>query len=460
MRTGDTIIAIASPPGRAPVGIVRLSGPATFPALCTILADNRVLARGAHAVRLRLPGRLTDHVAFDARVIVAPAPRSYTREDTAELLLPGHPELLRRLVDRLAAHEGVRLAGPGEFTARAVLVGRMTPEQAEGVQALIAARGDAERRAARRLLSGETGDRYRALAEECAAVLALVEAGIDFTEEEDVVAIAPDELVRRIGVMLRTIEGELGASREAPAVEEPVIVLVGPPNAGKSTLFNALLGRARAVVSDVPGTTRDALEERLALREHASRVGRHATAVRLVDLAGLDAALASRTELDHLAQQAAQRAIDRADAMLWCDPAGRFDAATRGVTLDARTPVLRVRTKGDLPADARDEALAVCALDGWNVDALRRAIADVADDVARRGTGGAGESLVTPRHRVALAAAAEHLAAAREAARAAGADELTAGALRAALDELGAIAGRVHPDDIIGRIFATFCIGK
>ena len=475
MHIGDTIIAIATGPGRSGRGMVRLSGPATRAAIARSCNAPSALGPGAHAVEFRIDTS-RGALALPALLGLYHAPRSYTGEESAELLLPGNPALLNRVVDRMLDHGGIRRAEPGEFTARAFLNGRMTAEQAEGVQALIAARGDAELAASRRLLDGSLGRDYRDISDELADCLALLEAGIDFTDQEDVTPISPAALRARLDDLAQRIDALTGprAAREAPDAE-PIAVLVGPPNAGKSTLFNRLLGRHRAVVSDVPGTTRDAIREPLHLTESSAWGVR---SIDLVDLAGLDAALAARGPLDAAAQGAARAAVARADIVLFCDPSGRFDESTLDL---ANKVVLRIRTKADLPAsgtcscgpsfhsDIRhptSDIFVVCALDGWGIAALRRALIDAAERVVQGpGSGHAEEASLMPRHRASLFGARAAIAQARvllseRDPRALAPPELLASILRRALDHTGQISGRISPDDVIGRIFATFCIGK
>jgi len=472
MRLGDTIAAPASGGGVGPRAILRVSGPATSAAIAALGAVELAAAGpGACTAVLTIP-TARGAAELPTLVVMFRSPRSFTGEDALELQIPGNPALVQRVMQVILAVEGVRAAAPGEFTARAFLSGKLTAEQAEGVAAVIAARSDAELESARRLVQGRTGERYRRLADELAGALALVEAGIDFTDQEDVVPITRSDLLQR----LRAVEAglkELAGPQTANESEadEPVVVLAGAPNAGKSTLFNALLGRTRAVVSDIPGTTRDAVAERLDLAARGWLPGGQGFgvgSVMLVDLAGLDEALATRSALDEAGQAAAGLAIERADVVVLCDPAGRFDSAElrrAGDRAAARgAVVVRVRTKADLAgacgADA-EHAIAVCGLDGWNLGALARAIADAAES-ARPG----GTSLVLPRHRRALHGALTGVGSAVAALRqqaggqAIQSVELVASSMRSALDELGEIAGRIGPDDIIGRVFATFCIGK
>ncbi len=442
MPAPGAIAAIATSPGASPRAILRLSGDNTPAALCALGIPDPG-QRAAVPVRVRL----SDQHALPALLVRYAAPASYTGEDSAEILFTGNPRLGERLLALVLAVDGVRLAEAGEFSARAYLSGRLSLAQAEGVGALISARTDEQLRAASDLLSGRTGETYRAWSDEAATMLALIEGGIDFTDAEDVSPIAPDDLARRAADLCAAITGRLapGAPREARA-GEPLAVLVGEPNAGKSTLFNALLGRERAVTDASPGATRDVLIEALDLSRLSPALG----VVRLADLPGLDAGAAPGRERD--SQRAAHDAIRCADLLIQCDPSGRFAPIA---CAPEHAPVLRVRTKSDLaPGGGDRRAISVCALDGTRLDALGRAIADVQ---LRSGAGNV-QSLL-PRHTAALSRAAGSLASARELAPTQQL-ELIASALRDALDALGELTGEVTPDEIIGRIFATFCVGK
>jgi tRNA modification GTPase len=449
MNLSDTIVAPASAPGWSSRAFIRASGPDAFRALtdaCT--APPPALSRGIRPVRLRLGSS-----SLPVLALIFPAPNSYTGQDAFELQFPGNPHLTERLLAQLLSRPGLRMAEPGEFTARAYLNNRLTIDQAEGVAAIIAAQTDEQLAAASSLLSGRTGVAYRAWADELATLLALTEAGIDFTDQDDVVAIAPTSLRDRLVAFRRSIADHLGS--ETPgAVDAPLpsVVLVGAPNAGKSTLFNTLLGRRRAVVSDVAGTTRDVLSEELDLSAAAPGAG----PVMLTDLPGLDSATTGAA--DAAAQEAARAALARADVALWCDPRADFDRSRVIPDLAPFARVVRVRTKADLPSGEPDpSALPVCALDGYNLGPLKRAIADQA--VRSRAAGVAG---LLPRHRRALARTLESIDAALALivpSRAVHA-ELIAPPMREGLDHLGELIGRISPDDIIGRVFATFCVGK
>jgi len=449
MPLGGTIVARATGAGFAPLAIVRISGAETRSALERLLGVVPP-ARRATSATLWLPrsgewdGSVPEALTLRVRVIRFEAPRSYTGEDSAELTLPGNPHLVERVIDAATGFPDVRRAEPGEFTARALLNGKMSVDQAEGVAQLIAATSEDQRLAASSLLSGETGRAYRAWADELTTLLALVEAGIDFTDQEDVVPIDTEALGVRLSVLRAELAERIGSHVGGESSEGlPAVALAGAPSAGKSTLFNALLGKARAQTSPEPGTTRDVLREELDLSSEGPSFGR----VELLDLAGLDEDASGAIAGE--AQRAARAALREAEVVVWCDPGGRFEALG-GLGSDAR--VIRVRTKADLAVGQTADALAVSALDGSNLGALRRAIADAA-------VGGQGRDAILPRHRAHLSGAVRAIERALDPATV-GDAELIAGELRAALDEVGALVGRVGPDDVIGRIFSTFCVGK
>jgi len=428
-----TIVAVASALGRAPRACVRLSGPETRDIVESL--TGLPFTRAARPARLALAD-----LRVPALLLTLPAPRSYTGEDSAEIHLVGSPHVVSLLMDELTAREGVRPAGPGEFSLRAHLSGRLTLDEAEGVASLIAATSDDEADAARRLLAGEGGAEAREWVERLARLLALVESAIDFTDQEDVVPIPAAELSEQ----LRALRDHLAARTSGDVVEAPpegpLVVLAGAPNAGKTTLLNALLGRERSVVSDSPGSTRDVVVEPVEIR---------GAPLRLADIAGLDD---HADGPDARAQEQARRAIAEAALVVHCDPAGRFPP------LAGAGRTLRVRTKADLPSAPAAAAadMGVCAIDGHNLAALREAIADAA----------LGARDATPRRRRALTLAGAAIEGAlaelrtNESDRVIERPELVAGAMREALDALGELAGAVAPDEIIGRVFAGFCVGK
>ena len=398
---------------------------------------------------------LADGLDFACLALFSPAPRSYTGESSVELQLPGSPPLLDRVIDAVLASgrlRGIaaRRAEPGEFTARAYLNGRMSLTEAEGVAATIAARSDAQLRAAGLLSQGRLAKMAHELAESLAQSLALVEAGIDFTDQDDVVAIAPGVLYTQLSSTRQRVDAVLKHAVGSEQLEAiPWVVLAGPANAGKSTLFNALLGHRRAVVSNVPGTTRDVLTEPLTIDTPHG-----AAEVMLVDLAG---AAGTPTGLDRQMQEAANRAIDRADLVIRC-----LDPSDRG-GLPAPVPAPVPAPAGALPAPG-EISVHVRSLTDAHMDDLRRRIAT---HLADRAVSLSADALaLLPRHEAALRSARRNLGdtidlvePARDE-RTLPQPELVAAGLRMALDDLAGLAGDVTPDDILGRIFATFCVGK
>ncbi len=469
MLAEGTILALSSPAGRAARAMLRLSGPAV-PRVLELLFGVLPPRGGSRAVL-----GLGSGVNLPILLAYFPAPHSYTGEHLAEVQFPGNPLLVERVQRLLLTADSVRPATPGEFTARAYLNNRLTLDQAEGIALTIAAEAADDLLAARRLTSGQTGDVYRAWSEELATLLALVEAGIDFTDQEDVVPIPPAVLTARARSVRDDMAHRLGARRGRESASSlPLVVLAGLPNAGKSTLFNALLGRRRAVTSPEAGTTRDVLAEPLDLSRDAPGAG----PVMLADLAGLDGiedpdratgglSASARGQtlppghhskqagIEQQSQTRALEALARADVIIHCDPRAIFAPLP-----PSTAAVIHVRTKADLPtAAASPESLSICALDGRNLAALRHRIAQEV-----RGSGAGAEAILIPHHRTAIALAADRLADALATippdAPRLQQPELTAGLLRESLDALGELTGRISPDDIIGKVFATFCIGK
>lgn len=473
MTAPDTIVAVATGGGGAGVGIVRLSGPES-PRIARALCGRALRPRHAHHARFRdAEGDTLD----DGIALLFAAPASYTGEDVVELQAHGNDALLQALVARCVAL-GARPARPGEFTERAFLNGRFDLAQAEAVADLVAAADLRAARAARRSLDGVFSQRVDALADALLALRVQVEAGIDFADEPidaagDAAIAAGIDAARDALATLRR-EAERGRRLR----DGLHVVLAGPPNAGKSSLLNALAGEARAIVTDVPGTTRDLLRE-------AVRID--GIEITLVDTAGL------RDATDAIEREGIRRARDelaRADlALLVLDARAPGEGLGEAESAIAGVPRrLRLLNKFDLLADADlpsapvpapdavtgpvatpateagapvpgtvdpPDVLHVSARTGDGLDALRARL---------RAEAGGGETAdgafsARARHLDALARVAAELDAAA-AAQAAGAPELAAESLRLAHDALGGITGRVAPDDLLGHIFTSFCIGK
>jgi tRNA modification GTPase len=457
----DTIVAAATPPGRGGIGIVRVSGPAAADIAVGLLGRLPTPRHALHARFLDAFGAALD----EGLALWFPAPHSYTGEDVLELHGHGGPVPVESLITR-AVGLGARRARPGEFTQRAYLNDKLDLAQAEAVADLIDAGSEAAARAALRSLQGEFSVQVRALDEALAQLRAHVEATIDFpTDEIDFLADAAllDRLasVRAQCAALRAV-----AQQGRLLTEGLTVVIAGAPNAGKSTLMNRLAGHEAAIVSETPGTTRDVLRERVQL---------DGVPLLLLDTAGLRE---STDAIEAEGMRRARAAMTQADRVLFlvdaaADPQAE-SFATERAQLPAGVPVTLVYNKVDLlragtDADCRktppgastgppgaDATLELSALRGTGLEALRAHLLEAAG--FRRED--SGTISARRRHLEALAATAAHLEAADGQCRKARAAELVAEELRQAQRALGEITRAGTADELLGRIFATFCIGK
>ncbi|HEX7881967.1 MAG TPA: tRNA uridine-5-carboxymethylaminomethyl(34) synthesis GTPase MnmE [Afipia sp.] len=438
----QTIFALSS--GRAPsaIALVRVSGPqarAAVELLCGKLPSPR-LARFATL-------RDLDGSALDESVTLwFPAPHSATGEDVAEFHVHGGRAVIAAMLDALGAIDGLRPAEPGEFTRRAFENGKLDLTEAEGLDDLIHADTDRQRRQALRHLKGLLGEKAENWRQQIIGASALIEAGIDFSDEGDVSAELVAPALKKIAALKSEIEETLAASAQSERLREGLTVAIaGPPNAGKSTLLNRLARREAAIVSPHAGTTRDVIEVHLDLDGYP---------VTLIDTAGV------RDTVDPVEQEGVRRARDRArtsDLVLWLVDAND-DSAQPPHSEGDHAPVWIVRNKVDLVAGEKDAARAqfdISASRGDGVAELIAALVSYAQDYF-----GAGEMALVSRtrHRTLLR---ETVAALERAGRSAGqGDELLAEELRIAIHSLGRLTGRVDVEDILDVIFREFCIGK
>jgi len=425
----QTIFALATGAGRSALAAMRLSGPAAG-SLLAALAGRLPPPRLASFRRLRVPD--SGETLDSALILWFPAPASYTGEDCAELFLHGSHAVIQAVSEVLASL-GARPAEPGEFTRRAFLNGRMDLLQAEAVADLVDAESTAQRRQALRQLEGKLGDLYRCWADRLRGLLARAEAAIDFSDED-----VPDPTDDTELTSLRTaIAAHLADDRAGERLREGLtVVVVGPPNAGKSSLINALAGQEVAIVAPTPGTTRDALEARIVLG---------GIPLTLVDTAGL------RESTDAIEAEGMRRARARAasaDLVLAVTDA----AAPAPFVVEASAPVLTLANKTDLAPSPASE-FAVSAVTGAGLAELRNRLAGLAQALTAKS---GSPPLTRARHRSALLEAEAALAAAH----AAPVPELRAEDLRAALAAFGRITGAVGVEGILDSIFSTFCIGK
>lgn len=463
----DTIAAIATAPGRGGVGIVRMSGPKAH----AIAAALTGLAPTPGRVQ-RVRWRDRDGADLDDGLMLSfRAPRSYTGEDVVELHGHGNPLLLARTVEACIAR-GARPARPGEFSERAFLNGRIDLTRAEAIADLIAASSEAQLRAARRSLDGVFARRVAALHDGLVALRVQVEAAIDFADEDITPAAAP-RLRAELAALRAAHAALLAEARRGQRLRDGLhVAIIGRPNAGKSTLLNALAGSDRAIVTALPGTTRDTLVETIVL---------DGSELTLVDTAGL------RETADPVEAEGVRRAraeLARADLVLLVlapeDPPGTLAAlraecpplAARivlhnkadlgeGAAACAAQPTadpdpLRAHTAGAAPGGDGETALAISARDGQGLDALRALLR------ARAGAteAAAGTFSARARHVAALERVGEALADTAAGLESGSAPELVAEDLRLAQQALAEITGAYGVEDLLGAIFGSFCIGK
>lgn len=461
LAVDDTIAALASAPGGSYEGIIRLSGPAVVGVLSRVWEGQGRGLQSSRAVvldgSLRFASLTRDEICIPATIYLWPTSRSYTRQPLAELYLPGSPPLLD-LVIRTLCLNGARLARPGEFTLRAFLAGRLDLTQAEAVLGVIEARDAAELQTALTQLAGGLSGQLADLRNQLLDLLAHLEAGLDFVDE-DIEFISREELRTQVASAAKAVQriaDQLQTRNEASATA-PRVVLTGEPNAGKSSLLNALAGSHSALVSPVAGTTRDYLVKLVTIGDRQ---------VQLVDTAGVEAVTADDLVAAN-AQALGSRQHQQADLQLLCiDSTQPISPWSRGqLALTATTSRMVVATKTDRASratgfesvSALNSAICTSAHTGAGLDQLRAAIAAALDRPA-------SETLVVPatalRASASLQAAATALAAAADLAAHSASEEWIAAEIRLALDELGQILGTVYTDDILDRVFSRFCIGK
>ena len=434
----DTIAAVATPSGRGGIGIVRVSGPKA-PEIAIAVFGRLPEARIAmHGFFLDARGDRLD----EGLALYFPSPHSYTGEAVLELQGHGGPVVTHTVLGAVI-DAGARLAQPGEFTRRAFLNGKLDLAQAEAVADLIEAASREAARSALRSLGGEFSAAVHALVKQLTELRALTEAMLDFPDE-DVDSLHRDDAQARLARLRAALEEVLAKSRQGSLLRSGIhVVLAGCPNVGKSSLLNRLAGEERAIVTALPGTTRDALRESIQIE---------GVPIVVVDTAGLRE---SRDEVERLGIERAHEELARADVVLLVVEADRLEVPA--APLPDGVTRITVVNKIDLVAGAvagrLDGEIRVSAKTGAGVDALRAGILEAAGWSTR------GESvfLARERHMRALNAARGHLEAA---ALRQSQWEFFAEELRLAQEALGAITGRISADDLLGEIFSRFCIGK
>jgi len=447
MTGSDIIAAISTAPGRGGIGVLRVSGPR----LAALIAG--IVRRPLSPRRATLADFVDSHGSAIDRGIALyfPAPHSYTGEDVLELHGHGGPVVLQVLLRR-CLELGARLAQPGEFTRRAFLNDKLDLAQAESVADLIDAATTEAARSAMRSLQGAFSQRIDELLDGLVELRALVEAALDFPDE-DIELIKQSDGASRLAKLKAKLEDVLAASQQGSLLREGVrVVLAGQPNVGKSSLLNLLAGEELAIVTDIAGTTRDAIRQSVSIRGIPAHI---------IDTAGLRP---SSDPVEKLGIARTWSAIEQADVVVLLVDASQGKSGADEEILDrlpTRLPRLTVMNKIDLLARApalerRKEAATVwlSAKTGAGVELLREALLEA---VGWHGTGAEGLFMARERHVLALELAQRHL---DQAAGQIERLELLAEELRAAQQSLGTITGEFTPEDLLGEIFKRFCIGK
>ncbi|MCA1336053.1 tRNA uridine-5-carboxymethylaminomethyl(34) synthesis GTPase MnmE [Pseudooceanicola marinus] len=425
----DTIFALASAPGRAGVSVIRISGPGAFPALSRFGLTTP--EPRAAALRLLRDG---EDVVDQALILAFPGPASFTGEDVVELHLHGSPAIVTSVLRMLSEVEGARMAEAGEFTRRALENGKMDLAQVEGLADLIDSETEAQRRQAQRVFSGKLGEVVQGWRRDLIRAAALLEAVIDFADEDVPVDVRPEvhELLDGVAASLETqARGAAVAERVRQGFE---VAILGAPNAGKSTLLNALAGREAAITSAVAGTTRDVIEVRMDL---------NGLPVTLLDTAGLRE---TEDEVESIGVARAKARAEDADLRIYLLEPGE------NPRIDLREDDILLQGKADLTGDPEG----ISGATGQGIDRLVSRLTDVFSQRSALVATATRE-----RHRIAILRALDDLAQARTMLRdPAYSEDLIAEELRSAIRALDSLVGIVDVETLLGEIFTSFCIGK
>ncbi|WP_100157785.1 tRNA uridine-5-carboxymethylaminomethyl(34) synthesis GTPase MnmE [Proteus columbae] len=454
MHSTDTIVAQATPPGRGGVGILRVSGPKAALVAQTVLGK---LPKPRYADYL--PFRNDDNSVLDQGIaLFFPNPNSFTGEDVLELQGHGGPVILDLLLKRILQIPGVRIANPGEFSERAFLNDKLDLAQAEAIADLIDASSEQAARSAINSLQGAFSSHINEMVESLTHLRIYVEAAIDFPDEE--IDFLSDGIIEgKLNAVIEELDDVRAQARQGSLLREGMkVVIAGRPNAGKSSLLNALAGREAAIVTDIAGTTRDVLREHI----HIDGMPLH-----IIDTAGLREA---SDEVERIGIERAWKEIEQADRVLFMVDSTTTDATTPEdiwpefmARLPNTLPVTVIRNKSDLTgenveitAQGNYPMIRLSARDGMGIELLRSHLKEAMGFNSNT----EGGFLARRRHLQALNTAAEHLQQGHEQLVYAKSGELLAEELRLAQQALSEITGEFTSDDLLGRIFSSFCIGK
>jgi tRNA modification GTPase len=455
----DTIAAISTPVGQGGIGIVRLSGPEAVEIADRIFRSKNNEKPSDAPSRKMLYGHIVDpadeRVVDEVLLAIMPAPNSYTREDVVEINCHGSLVSVRQILE-IALRQGVRIAEPGEFTKRAFLHGRIDLSQAEAVLDIINAKTEESMRIACEQLRGGLTEKLSEIREQLIEITAFVEAHIDFPEDE-IEAIPKKEIENKLSDVSAEIRRLSDTFNEARFFREGLsIAIVGRPNVGKSSLLNALLQKDRAIVTDLPGTTRDLIEDYLNI---------NGLPIRIMDTAGI------RSSDETIEQEGIRRsiqAIEHADFIVamfdGSEPFGQEDHDLLGIIRDKNA--VMVISKADLPqrislensAAERKQCLCLSAVTGEGIESLKSVIFE--SNLHGWKEEREGVVVTNIRHKAALDSAAESLSRAGSLLSGNNPLELFSIEMRSSLDRIGEIAGTITTDEILLKIFSSFCIGK
>ncbi|CDG23338.1 tRNA modification GTPase mnmE [Xenorhabdus poinarii G6] len=454
MNTTDTIVAQATPPGRGGVGILRISGRKAAEIAQVVLGK---CPKPRYADYL--PFRDVDGAVLDQGIaLYFPGPHSFTGEDVLELQGHGGPVILDLLLKRILAIAGVRIANPGEFSERAFLNDKLDLAQAEAIADLIDASSEQAARSAMNSLQGTFSNQVHRMVEALTHLRIYVEAAIDFPDEE-IDFLSDGKIEAKLDEVIVELESVCSQARQGSLLREGMkVVIAGRPNAGKSSLLNALAGREAAIVTDIAGTTRDVLREHI----HLDGMPLH-----VIDTAGLREA---SDEVERIGIERAWQEIEQADRVLFMVDSTTTDAVEPAhiwpefmAKLPESLPVTVIRNKTDMTGEETGvldisgyTLIRLSARDGKGVDLLR----DHLKETMGFNSNTEGGFLARRRHLQALNIAAEHLQEGHQQLVFARSGELLAEELRLAQQALSEITGEFTSDDLLGRIFSSFCIGK
>lgn len=440
MSESSTIFALSSGSGMAGIAVIRLSGTLAFQAAASLTG---VLPEPRRAARRIFRHPQTGEVLDDGLLVVFPGPHSFTGEDVAELHLHGSLAVIRAVLDGLGGMAGLRLAEPGEFTKRAFRNGRLDLVAAEGIGDLIRARTERQRKQALHHALGGASQVIEGWRRDLVSILGRVEAAVDFADEADVARATVVDVRQRLEDLIARMRVALAAADRAASLRDGLkVVLAGPPNVGKSSLLNRLAQREAAIVSAIPGTTRDVIEVAMEFS---------GVPVILTDTAGLRAA--TTDEIERIGMDRTSRELQGADIVVWVSAPEN----PSGPPADVDSETLWIANKSDL-ATGTDETSAQYRISAKTGAGMAEFFTALEERVLRMAANADSAVLIRSRHKQISSSCVENLL--RASAQSADHLELMAEALRAAAYDMGRLTGRIDVEDILDSIFRDFCIGK